>query len=952
MEDVTSKPWEEKKAGDDESQVQVVSQKDIHDFWDHVSGEERISDVCTTFLSETRQVTDKLYANSASLSEKFAVANFLLQVGALQFRIQKNPDNADELQTIIILQKPEHTQAKEDGVGVKEEEKETEDGFVPYRARESEESEVGAPMVESLPMIDSPAMNDSPAMIDSHPVIDSPLVIDSPSHANLQPVEETAQYVCHLCKAAFTTPWDLDLHIMDRCGQPNKRGRPRKDHKEDSGMDEPSTDVPCSPRRSSRQQVQQKIGGRRKRGRPRKFSPVAPAEVPKVVGSRRKRGRPRKVIIPEKESEAKIPRKIDRPQKVNIDEEDEKAGKRDSRKSERKRRLYSPVLNVTRSKRKIVLPLKLRDSYSAVIRRGSESSGSEDSAALEIADTDVPTKSPDSKHPESDDPSKEGAVQNPGSNGPAGEEPDCPSTGDSHGSAPEEAVTGESETGTDKESQTQMQDASSGEEMTEIGKEDAEEDADDVKKKGRQKKKSSTVCEICDKNFTSASYTTKHMSTVHGENRHKFKCTACNKFYANRSGYRKHLLNHRNKANNTVFPCSICEVLLYDKTDLKAHEKTHTSILDRVKCDSCSRTFANETRMKRHRNNVHTKDIAYPCTLCEKVFYIKNRLKEHMVTHSGKREHKCDVCGMEFFLAHQLKTHQKVVHVDGKPFLCDLCGSGFKSKGILKQHHLTRHTDRKEYPCRECGKLFSRSSLRNQHERVHKGVNPHPCEHCGKSFRDKFKLRVHVNWHLGIRPYSCDVCKKTFLVKGNLTKHMRIHTGERPYICEVCGRGCIDSSQLKKHMAKHHKIIIDRQLTKGPARKDGELPSRPKRKQAQRAAPNTAESNPEPASDAQQGSAYTIASDALIEISQQLAHLSNNGGTTQIVVSNNLVSSADIQVQGSEVVATTVAPTPATTADSDNVFPVVLEVASSENEVTVPVTQSINDFQSLELISL
>lgn len=660
---------------------------------------------------------------------------------------------------------------------------------------------------------------------------------------------------------------------------------------------------------------------KKKRGRPRKSVPVIPPK--EIQGSaKRKRGRPRKSDT-SLETEESNKRKRGRPFKSTPSEQKQESIKADGGSSfkgnslakkfaeespskpekPRKVQLMKPQLHTlhlhklqeTRSKRKRRLPVKLREVFEE--KKGTEK---EDTPMDDLEEADqAPMVDPDeAEQAEEDDEMQDEDIKEVLS---VEEASDLPA---------------ESET----ESEVHV-------EPTDAMKEELNSDTKEVH--GEEK--------------------------IKGKKKKIFSCRTCGKTFNARSLFRQHLIMHRNKAMNSKFECGMCKLVFWDKFELKKHRKEHKEC---ISCEFCDKVFTQITHYKRHRNNVHTKEVSYPCTLCDRVFYMKNRLKDHMVTHSGKKEFSCDMCDIKFFLQSQVKTHKKTVHVEGKPYLCDLCGSNFKSKGILKQHHLTIHTDIKKFPCRQCGKLFSRSSLRNQHEKVHSGLNPYPCEHCGKGFRDKFKLRVHVNWHLGIHPYACSVCEKTFLVKGNLTKHMRIHTGERPYVCEQCGQGCVDSSQLKKHMAQTHKILIGRILTKGPERSDGVLPSRRRKKKIDPFIPF-----PEcDSAEAQETQAYTIATDALIEISQQLADMSNtvqvpaqsgelvidpnsragDGHTfIQQQVQNNVVSSNVNNGASASVVPT-----------DTSIFPVMIQVRDQNNPVTVPVTQSISDFQSLELITI
>ncbi|XP_041455792.1 zinc finger protein 37-like [Lytechinus variegatus] len=946
MEDVENIPGDLGNESVDASQVHIVSQKDIHDFWEHVSTGDRINDVCTTFESESKQVIEKLYQQSASVGEQFAVANFLLQIGALQFRVQKNPEDENELQTIIILQKPDTNEGKT------EEKVDTQDTAEdPNHNKDKECPDIGENEKEKE--------RDNLALWDGDP----PPVENEEEPLVPPPPEE---HECSICHAVLTSLWELDLHELNRCSSETPPpGRPAKKQKEPEitsvSSDEQDPDLK-SPAKSS-------VPEKKKRGRPRKnvVSPLVPPQ--EVQGSaKRKRGRPRKSDTFVAEEESMVKKRRGRPSKKDSIDKKQESSKKDvpvlanKHREESLSKLEKPhtiqlpkpklhtlhvrlnKLQETRSKRKRRLPQKLREvlGEEEMTEKEVKSVVEPDDADLEVADpeeTGTKDVSPEDCGPEKDEESGEDPVEEDErkvddikdgqkKDGPAEEDQvkndapardDDPVKGDvlNDDQGIKEGL-GEAEAGHPSEvneMESEVQNVPFGnlkEHMNDVDVQEMHGDDDGSDKSGEK----------------------------------IYSCRTCGKSFRQVASFRAHLIMHRNKAANSKFESDVLP-----KADGKSHQKRT------YPCEFCGKVFSEMYHYKRHKNNVHTKEVSYPCTLCDRVFFTKSRLKDHMVTHSGKKDVACDMCDLMFFLPSQLKIHKKTVHVEGKPYLCDLCGSSFKAKGILKQHHLTVHTDIKKFPCRQCGKPFSRSSLRNQHEKVHSGLNPYPCEYCGKGFRDKFKLRVHVNWHLGIHPFACDVCGKTFLVKGNLTKHMRVHTGERPYVCQKCGRGCVDSSQLKKHMSQAHQIQVDRILTKGPGRPDGDLPStRRKKKQDDPLVPLPGGLS----ADAEETQAYTIATDALIEISQQLADMSN---TVQVPVgSGNLMIDAKandgqtpIHQQGeNSVVPSHVTNVVSTTEASSDaaIIPVMIQVADQPNQVTVPVTQSIGDFQSLELITL
>lgn len=50
------------------------------------------------------------------------------------------------------------------------------------------------------------------------------------------------------------------------------------------------------------------------------------------------------------------------------------------------------------------------------------------------------------------------------------------------------------------------------------------------------------------------------------------------------------------------------------------------------------------------------------CPFCERGFGSKRDLGRHLLTHTGEKPHKCDVCLKKFRLSHHLKKHKLIVH--------------------------------------------------------------------------------------------------------------------------------------------------------------------------------------------------------------------------------------------------------------------------------------------------
>ena len=60
-----------------------------------------------------------------------------------------------------------------------------------------------------------------------------------------------------------------------------------------------------------------------------------------------------------------------------------------------------------------------------------------------------------------------------------------------------------------------------------------------------------------------------------------------------------------------------------------------------------------------------------------------------MKIHSGERPHHCSQCEQTFYLAYNLKVHERI-HTGEKPYKCKQCEAAFAQKNSLNVH-LRKH---------------------------------------------------------------------------------------------------------------------------------------------------------------------------------------------------------------------------------------------------------------------
>ncbi|KAI8848897.1 hypothetical protein BC829DRAFT_344072, partial [Chytridium lagenaria] len=71
---------------------------------------------------------------------------------------------------------------------------------------------------------------------------------------------------------------------------------------------------------------------------------------------------------------------------------------------------------------------------------------------------------------------------------------------------------------------------------------------------------------------------------------------------------------------------------------------------------------------------------------CQKPFTRKSHLHSHLVTHSDRRDHSCDVCPATFARSHDLNRHRRTAHSEEREHRCPRCGVACKRKDSLVKH--------------------------------------------------------------------------------------------------------------------------------------------------------------------------------------------------------------------------------------------------------------------------
>ncbi|XP_069838345.1 zinc finger protein 142 isoform X2 [Dendropsophus ebraccatus] len=281
--------------------------------------------------------------------------------------------------------------------------------------------------------------------------------------------------------------------------------------------------------------------------------------------------------------------------------------------------------------------------------------------------------------------------------------------------------------------------------------------------------------------------------------------------------------------------CQYCDFSTTRRYRLEAHESLHTGV-GRITCNSCSRTFGTNSKLRLHQRRIHEKTPTHFCQLCDYSGYSQNDVARHMGScHSGEAVYPCAVCQASFSSEAALKQHSLRKHQEKAVHQCPQCSFSCHSQATLRCHMQKQH---RHLQCTVCKETFSRREDMEDHRKTHFS---HHCQQCQYAAKDRQQLinhyaeehessalpggeadgghlrcpfcsfschhqlvyDHHVKGHGATRIYKCSDCEYSTRNKQKITWHSRIHTGEKPYKCHLCSYTCADPSRLKYHMRIH-----------------------------------------------------------------------------------------------------------------------------------------------------
>lgn len=219
--------------------------------------------------------------------------------------------------------------------------------------------------------------------------------------------------------------------------------------------------------------------------------------------------------------------------------------------------------------------------------------------------------------------------------------------------------------------------------------------------------------------------------------------------------------------------CALCDSKSYSLRNLSRHTQSHFLTLT---CESCGKSFSNNSTLQVHIRTSHIKIKKYECFKCKSCFSTLEEKRNHLNASSKCRKYLCNVCGERFVSGFIKEMHMTNIHgIARKPHVCPECELVFTDKKLFVRHFKITHTD-----------------------------DNFVCSFCGQKFVSKKDFEDHKVTHTNEKPYSCTGCSKSFSRKKNLVQHMWIHSEYKRFECKLCNKKFNQRVSWKSHFKTNH----------------------------------------------------------------------------------------------------------------------------------------------------
>ncbi|XP_039759975.1 zinc finger protein 26-like isoform X2 [Pararge aegeria] len=152
-----------------------------------------------------------------------------------------------------------------------------------------------------------------------------------------------------------------------------------------------------------------------------------------------------------------------------------------------------------------------------------------------------------------------------------------------------------------------------------------------------------------------------------------------------------------------VYSCKQCKATFNEWLQMFQHAKEHVRKSEERICDICGHTFIGEESIAKHRKEKHEKpdNPLYRCKVCSFTSPDRKKIFCHVQKHTQAKStirHLCESCGRSFANQSVLRNHS-LQHAP-KSHKCRICQKGFTDMK-LKEEHVLEHIEM--VMCEKCG---------------------------------------------------------------------------------------------------------------------------------------------------------------------------------------------------------------------------------------------------------
>ncbi|XP_055682116.1 zinc finger protein 208-like isoform X1 [Lutzomyia longipalpis] len=171
--------------------------------------------------------------------------------------------------------------------------------------------------------------------------------------------------------------------------------------------------------------------------------------------------------------------------------------------------------------------------------------------------------------------------------------------------------------------------------------------------------------------------------------------------------------------------CNDCGKIFPSNYRLQTHRENVHATEKSHSCDLCGKAFNTANKLSAHLVS-HTDERPYVCETCGKGFRLSQGLRTHELSHSQEKKFKCEFCPFAGNTKAYLKTHMRT-HTGERPFACEQCGLAFITYGHRSKHVRNVHQKIREHKCKICGKEFFKRESAMKHIITHTGAKHFSC---------------------------------------------------------------------------------------------------------------------------------------------------------------------------------------------------------------------------------